>query len=96
MMQAQDAVRQQWHMLQQSSQAHQQAHQQQVEIAVQSERASNYSQQRQQLIYCENIMQEMSTDMITRENQVRHAAEMYHQAATEQMTQRITKLQLNR
>ena len=44
MMQAQDALRQQWHMLQQSSQAHQQAHQQQVEYAVQTERASNYSQ----------------------------------------------------
>ena len=36
-------------------------------------------------------MQEMSTEMATKENQVRHAAEMYHQAATEKMTQRVTK-----
>ena len=58
---------------------------------MQNERASNYNQQRQQLIYCENTMQEMSTEMINKESQVRHAAEMYHQAATEQMTQRVTE-----
>ena len=40
MMQAQEALRQQWHLLQQSSQVQQQAHQQQVEFAVQTERAS--------------------------------------------------------
>ena len=87
--QAQEALRQQWHLLQQSSQVQEQAHQQQMEYAVQSERAANYTQHRQQLMYCENMMQQMSTEMTTRENQVRQAAELYHQAATEQMTQQV-------
>ena len=91
MMQAQGAMRHQWQLCKQSSHAHQQAQQQNLEIAVQNERASNYTQQRQQLIHCENIMQEMSTEMATKENRVRHAAEMYHQAAAEQMTQRVTE-----
>ena len=91
MMQAQEALRQQWHLLQQSSQVQQQAHQQQMEFAVQTERASNYTQHRQQLMYCENMMQEMSTEMIDRENQVRQAAELYHQAATDQMNQKVTE-----
>ena len=45
--QAQKALRKQWHVLQQSTQVQEQAHQQQMEFAVQSERASNYTQHRQ-------------------------------------------------
>ena len=41
MMQAQDVMRHQWQLFQQSSHAHQQAQQQNLEIAVQNERASN-------------------------------------------------------
>ena len=33
----------------------------------------------------------MPTEIATKENRVRQAAEMYHQAATEQMTQRVTE-----
>ena len=89
--QAQEALRQQWHLLQQSAQVQEQAHQQQMEFAVQSERALNYTQHRQQLMHCENMMQQMSKDMTVRENQVCQAAELYRQAATEQMTQQVTE-----
>merc|ERR1712015_522295 len=65
--QAQEALRQQWHILQQSTQVQEQAHQQQMEFAVQTERASNYTQHRQQLMHCEIMMQQMSKEMTARE-----------------------------
>ena len=89
--QAQEALRHQWYALQQSTQVQEHAHQREMEFAVQSERALNYTQHRQQLMHCENMMQHMSKDMTVRENQVCQAAELYRQAATEQMTQQVTE-----